>query len=209
MLSCSWDWLALFPMLNQPLQEVGLLLKCKFYKLTVNATFCCPVNSSFTLQLGVGELRMSSAELFSVCVCVYAHTHYQAKCACMVVLICAPVHVGSVSWPGSGFGEVSVISTRLLQLWRHFFLIRQIRAGQSWWWVLMVELAPRRPASLSGRLVVFHQFFQSSIDSGLCMSEARALWRWLRLCADRKTLSHDSAVHRNTKREAFVTSCCF
>lgn len=31
---------------------------------------------------------------------------------------------------------------------------------------------------LSDQLVVFHQFFQSSIDSGLCTSEARVLWRW-------------------------------
>lgn len=39
---------------------------------------------------------------------------------------------------------------------------------------------PPRPSPLSAvGLVVFHQFFQSSIDSGLCISEARALWRWL------------------------------
>lgn len=37
---------------------------------------------------------------------------------CVVVLICAAVHFGSVSWPGSGFGEVRAILT--LQLRRLF-----------------------------------------------------------------------------------------
>lgn len=96
------------------------------------------------------------------------------------------------------------------------------RAWRRWGLLLLLLLlmcwcsaATRRSALLSlvpltDRLVVFHQFFQSSIDCSLCISEARALWRWLWHDADRKTLSHDGAVHGNTKREAFVCGpCCF
>lgn len=76
--------------------------------------------------------------------------------------------------------------------------------------VLMLSRPPPLGSSLSDRLVVFHRFFQSSIDRGLCTSEARALWRWLRRRPDRKTLSHDSGVRGHTKREAFVGGpCCF
>lgn len=100
-------------------------------------------------------------------------------------------------WPGSGFWEVGAISTRLLQLRRLFFffffrssdrrgevVVVSAAAGGDGNDVLGLSAGPRRLAPLpviplSGQLVVFHQFFQSSIDSGLCISEARVLWRWL------------------------------
>lgn len=98
-------------------------------------------------------------------------------------------------WPGSGFWEVGAILTRLLQLRRLFFLrvhraegggvvvVSAAAAGGDGNDVLGPSTDPRRLAALpvvplSDQLVVFHQFFQSSIDSGLCISEARVLWRW-------------------------------
>ena len=66
-----------------------------------------------------------------VCVCVCVHSLASDMCVRVVVLIRPAVHFGSVSRPGSGFGEVRAISTRLLQLRRLFFffvLIRQSRA---------------------------------------------------------------------------------
>lgn len=151
-----------------------------------------------------------------VCVCLFV-------CVVVCVWLCPPflcvlaLYLGRVVFRRS---HRAVVSTRLVLRWRLFAHPTDNRPGQS---VAAaggdsVDVQPPRlqPASRSASLSFcsavgssFHQFFQSSIDSGLCISEARVLWRWPRRCADRKTLSHDSAVHGNTKQRACRQSLLF
>lgn len=75
-----------------------------------------------------------------------------------------------------------------------------------WWrrrgcWVLIfspLSLSSQRPSS--GFPSVFPKH---CIDFGLCISEARAPWRWLWLCVDRKTLSHDRRCSQKHKAPSF------
>lgn len=69
-----------------------------------------------------------------------------------------------------------------------------------WGWCLEptpLRLTPLPVALRSHQLVVFHQFFQSSIDSGFCILEARALWCWLWHCAQKNTESWQQRSHKH------------
>lgn len=222
-LSCNREWRFLFSWLNQPNQEAALLLKCKFSWLWTNATVAAQWTavSLYSLQ-EVGDER-AAHKLSPAFLCVLSH---QGRCVCGCFDPCCctfwlslsdlEVVSGKSEWYRLGCCCCCCSSGGFFYL-----LIRQMRARGAerggggcrrrwwrWWWRSFARLLCLVP--LGDQLVVFHQFFQSSIDCGLCVSEARALWRWLWNSADRKTLSHDSSVHGNTKHEAFVGDpCCF
>lgn len=211
----------LFSLLNQPNQEAGLLLKCKFQGLRVNAPFAAQwiAVSLYSLKpLSWGWAAHNPVSLFFFGIHSLAREMCVRGCFDLLYVLA----------PSPGLEVVSGKSERyrLGRCSSGGFLAHQTEEGTGWRrrrllpvvvTVMMCwcsagpcRLAPLSLAPLSDRLVVFHQFFQSSIDSGLCISEARALWRWLWHYPDRKILSHDGAVHGNTKREAFVGNpCCF
>lgn len=124
----------------------------------------------FLLKCKFGRWRVKSG--FTVAVI----PAWSRRLAAEAFVIC----VLALSLLCNGFWEAQRrLSTRLLRLVRGAFA--PVAAGGDG--VLGL------PPVLSRRPVLFHQFFQSSIDSGFCILEARALCCWLWQWAQKNTES--------------------